>query len=84
MNQSCFIRKIDELGRLVIPIEIRNFLEINEKDSLEIFLKDGGIFIKKEKPSCILCHSTSHLKYFSKKYICEYCIKNLKEVDTNE
>ena len=78
MNQSQFVRKIDELGRLVIPIEIRKILDINEKDSLGISINDGGIFIKKEKPSCIFCNSNINLKSFHDKNICNTCIKNLK------
>lgn len=78
MNQSCFIRKIDELGRVVVPIEIRKFLDINERDSLEIFLKDDGIFIRKNQPSCIFCNSNINLQSFADKKVCKNCIKNLK------
>jgi len=78
MNQSRFIRKIDELGRVVLPIEIRKILEINEKDSLGIFLKDDGIFIKKEEPCCIFCNSNIELQSFLGKNICKNCIKKLK------
>ena len=49
MERSCFVRKIDELGRIVLPIEIRKSLDIQERDSLEILLKDDGIFLKKEQ-----------------------------------
>ena len=42
MERSCFVRKIDELGRIVLPIEIRKTLDIQERDSLEILLKDDG------------------------------------------
>lgn len=78
MKHSCFVRKIDELGRIVLPIEIRQNLEIKEKDSLEIFLKDEGIFIKKYRLSCIFCNSTKNLKNFSDKSICQNCINKIK------
>jgi len=78
LNKSYFIRKIDELGRIVIPIEIRKFLEINEKDSLNISLDDVSIFIKKEKPSCVFCSSTCTLKNFYGKNVCKNCIDKLK------
>ena len=77
MKKSCSIRKIDELGRLVLPIEIRQTLDIKEKDSLEIYLKDDGVFIKKSIPSCVFCNSTTKLKKFSEKNICIDCIKQL-------
>lgn len=78
MDKSNFVRKIDELGRIVIPVEIRKILDIKERDSLGISLTDNGIFIKKEKPSCVFCNSKDALKSFCGKYICENCIKNLK------
>lgn len=78
MKHSCFIRKIDELGRVVLPIEIRQNLEIKEKDPLEIFLEDGGIFIKKYRPSCIFCDSTKNLKNLSDKSVCQNCINKIK------
>lgn len=78
MKKSCFIRKIDELGRIVLPIEIRQSLDIKEKDSLEIFIKDDGVFIKKNIPSCVFCNSTQNLIYFSEKNICPNCINLLK------
>lgn len=77
MKKSYSIRKIDELGRLVLPIEIRQILDIKEKDPLEISLKDDGVFIKKTIPSCIFCNSTTKLKTFSEKNICTDCIKKL-------
>lgn len=78
MDKSSFVRKIDELGRVVIPIELRKILDIKERDSLEISLNDIGICIKKEKPSCVFCNSTIDLKSFCDKNICKNCIKDLK------
>ena len=84
MKKSCFIRKIDELGRIVLPIEIRQCLDIKERDSLEMILKDEGVFIKKSSPSCVFCNSTDKLKNFSEKNICTKCINMLKEEIKNE
>ena len=78
MKKSCFVRKIDELGRIVLPIEIRQSLDIKEKDPLEIFMKDDGVFIKKDIPSCVFCNSNTNLKTFSEKYICKNCINTRK------
>ncbi len=78
MNKSYFIRKIDELGRVVIPIEIRKILDIKERDSLGISLEEGGIFIKKEEPSCVFCNSNINLQSFRSKNVCKDCIKALK------
>lgn len=84
MINSCFVRKIDELGRIVIPVEVRQTLNIREKDPLEISLINNGIFMKKNIPACIFCNSTSELKDFFNKYICKDCIFKLKECDKNE
>lgn len=78
MDKSNFVRKIDELGRVVIPIELRKILNIKEKDSLAISLNDDGIYIKKEKPSCVFCNSNINLSQYNEKNICKTCIKNLK------
>lgn len=78
MSKSYFIRKIDELGRIVIPIEIRKILDIKEKDSLGISLENNCIFIKKETPYCIFCNSNSNLRFFNNKNICNNCIQKLK------
>ena len=78
MDKSHFVRKIDELGRIVVPIELRKILDIKERDSLGISLTDEGIFIKKEKPSCIFCNSTINIKSFYSKNICNNCINSLK------
>ena len=83
MKKSCFVRKIDELGRIVLPIEIRHTLDIKERDSLEIFLNDDGVFIKKYMPSCVFCNSSVGLKNFSEKNICKNCIKKLNGSDFN-
>lgn len=79
MKKSCFVRKIDELGRIVLPIEIRQNLEIKEKDPLEMFIKEDGVFIKKTRPSCIFCNSNIGLKTFSDKDICSNCINKIKK-----
>lgn len=78
MNHSCFIRKIDELGRIVLPIEIRKTLNIKEKDSINISLMDNGVFLQKREPSCIFCGTTVNLFVVSDKFICKKCLNNIK------
>lgn len=85
MERSCFVRKIDELGRIVLPIEIRKSLNIQEKDSLEIFLKDDGIFLKKDQDLCTFCNSELNVETtFNSKKICNDCLKLIKEVGVGE
>lgn len=80
MERSCFVRKIDELGRIVLPIEIRKSLDIKEKDALEIFIKDNGIFLKKDQDTCVFCNSNLDIKTFKNKEICNDCLNKIKEV----
>ncbi len=51
MKSTGITRKVDELGRVVLPIELRRTLDINEKDELEIFVDDDRVVLKKHKPS---------------------------------
>ena len=80
MKHSCFVRKIDELGRIVLPMELRQFFDIKEKDPLEISFEDNGILIKKIKPSCVFCSSNSNLKAYGNKNICKKCLHDLVEI----
>ena len=53
MKSTGIVRKVDELGRIVLPIELRRTLDINEKDSLEIYVDGSHIILKKYEPACI-------------------------------
>ncbi|MCR4693038.1 MAG: AbrB/MazE/SpoVT family DNA-binding domain-containing protein [Firmicutes bacterium] len=71
-------RPIDELGRIVIPKEIRNALDMRPKDEIEIYIEDGKMIMKKAKPFCALCGNTEELSSFSGKFICRDCINKLQ------
>ena len=79
MKSTGIVRKVDNLGRIVLPIEIRKVLEIKEKDSIEIFIDNGKIVLEKYQPSCVFCGNTEGIVYFSSKRICHDCIEKLKE-----
>lgn len=72
------VRKVDELGRIVIPIELRRTLDINEKDSLEIFVDGDQIILKKYEPACIFCGDAKNVVNYKGKNICKSCLKELK------
>ena len=57
MKSTGIVRKVDELGRIVLPIEMRRTLGIGEKDSLEIFIDGETVVLKKYSPACIFCGS---------------------------
>lgn len=73
VKSTGIIRKVDELGRIVIPMELRNKLDINEKDYLEIFVDGGAIILKKYSSSCVFCGSNKSLVAFGDKLICASC-----------
>lgn len=81
MKSTGIIRRVDELGRVVIPIEIRNQFDIVEKDPIEIYVDGSTIVLKKFEPNCIFCGNTKNLLTYNNKLICNKCankIGNLK------
>lgn len=71
---------MDELGRIVLPIEMRRTLDIGEKDALEIYVEGSSVILKKYKPSCVFCDATKDITVFKGKNICPKCLKELKEL----
>lgn len=77
MKNTGIVRKVDELGRIVIPKEIRKIFRIEEKDGLEIYVEDDRIILKKYEPSCIFCGSSEDIVDFKDKNICSECAKKI-------
>lgn len=77
MKSTGIVRKVDELGRIVLPIELRRTLDIAERDSLEIFVEGANIILKKYQPSCIFCDSARDITVFKGKNVCPNCAKEL-------
>ncbi|MCQ2418974.1 MAG: AbrB/MazE/SpoVT family DNA-binding domain-containing protein [Clostridia bacterium] len=77
MKGTGIIRKVDELGRIVLPIELRRTLEIGEKDALEILVDGQNIILRKFAPCCVFCGNTERLLDFKGKRICAACLKEL-------
>ena len=73
MKSTGIIRRMDELGRVVIPIEIRNQFHIVEKDPIEIYVDGSSIVLKKFEPNCIFCGNTKNLLVYNDKLICQNC-----------
>jgi len=73
MKSIGVVRRTDELGRIVIPMELRRTLGIAEKDALEIFVDGEMIVLKKYQPGCIVCGSMDNLTACKSKQICSDC-----------
>lgn len=80
MKATGIVRKIDDLGRIVLPIELRRTLGISDRDSLEIFVDNNNIVLKKYEPACIFCGSADHVINFKDKIICSECISLMNEM----
>lgn len=78
MKATGIVRKLDNLGRIVLPIELRNVLSIQPGDSMEIFTDDGNIILRKYAPGCVLCGNTKNTELFAGKLICRECLDALK------
>lgn len=77
MKSTGIVRKVDELGRVVIPIELRRTLDIAEKDALEIYVDGEQIILKKYAPACIFCGQAKDVVSYKGKNICPACLDEM-------
>ena len=80
MKSTGIVRKVDELGRIVLPVELRRTLDIAERDELEIYLDDDKVILKKYEPSCIFCGSSCGLVSYHGRNVCMECIENMNNI----
>lgn len=78
MKSTGIVRKVDELGRIVLPIEMRRTLDIAEKDALEIYVDGDNIILRKYQPTCIFCDNAKGVISFKGKNVCPECISKLR------
>lgn len=79
MKSTGIVRKVDELGRIVLPIELRRTLDIAERDSLEIYVDGPSIVLRKYQPACIFCDDAKNVVNYKGKNVCPNCIKALQQ-----
>lgn len=77
MKSTGVVRKVDELGRIVLPIELRRTYSIEEKDALEIYVDGENIILKKYEPACIFCGNAKNVNNYKGKNICHGCLEEL-------
>lgn len=80
MKSTGIVRKVDELGRIVLPIECRRALEIEDKDSLEVFMEGSTIVLKKYEPACIFCGESRDVVFYKGRNVCLACIGDIKNI----
>ena len=79
MKSTGIIRKVDDLGRIVLPMELRRTLDISERDELEIYMENDRIILQKFEPACVFCGSFRSLILYRRKNVCQDCVKKLLE-----
>ena len=80
MKATGIVRKVDELGRIVLPIELRRTLDIEIKDPIEIFVDGEFILLKMYEPACIFCGNAKNVVRIKEKNVCEDCLKELQQM----
>lgn len=80
MKATGIVRKVDELGRIVLPIELRRTLDIEIKDPIEIYVDGDYILLKKYEPACIFCGNAKNVKRIRDKNVCDDCIKEMQNI----
>ena len=80
MKSTGITRAIDELGRFVVPKELRRSFDLNEKDQLEIYTEGDRIILQKYVPGCIFCGEIENVSVFAHKRVCPACLGQLKKM----
>lgn len=80
MKSTGIVRKVDELGRIVLPIEMRRTLNIAERDALEIFVDGENVILRKYQETCIFCEGEKDVTTFAGKKVCRNCLNKMKKL----
>lgn len=78
MKSTGIVRKVDELGRVVLPKELRTVLDIEQRDPLEIYVEGDNIILRKYEPSCIFCGDATEVITFMDRKICKSCVAKIE------
>lgn len=78
MKATGIVRKIDDLGRIVLPKELRKTMNINKKDPMEIYVDEDSVILKKYQPACIFCKNAENTIEYKNKIVCRECLEKMK------
>ena len=81
IKSTGIVRRVDELGRVVIPIELRNKFGILEKDPIEIYVDGSSIVLRKYEPNCVFCGSSKDLIEYNDKLVCTKCLDKINKLN---
>jgi transcriptional pleiotropic regulator of transition state genes len=77
MKAIRFIRRVDELGRIVLPADIRKQFSLDSHDALEILIEDNNLVLRKYQPCCVFCDSSEDVFEYHGKTVCRKCAKEM-------
>ncbi len=80
MKATGIVRKLDQLGRIVIPKELRTTFDLKETDPIEIFVEGDDIILRKYQPACIFCNEATDIVQFEGKNVCKKCLAKMKKL----
>ena len=80
MKATGIVRKLDQLGRIVIPKELRTTFDLKETDPIEIFVEGEDIILRKYQPACIFCNEATDDVQFEGKNVCKKCLAKIKKL----
>ncbi len=81
MKSTGIVRRVDELGRIVLPIELRRTLDIAERDELEIYVDGTSVVLKKYEPTCVFCASSKGILTYRERNVCRECIQAMLSLE---
>ena len=80
MKTTGIVRQLDQLGRIVVPKELRTTLGIKRDNPVEIFVDDNSIILRKYEPGCAFCGELDDIVQFEGRRICKKCLANIKKM----
>ena len=78
MKSTGIVRKVDELGRIVLPIEMRRTLGVANRDPVEMFIDGKNIILRKYAPGCVFCGNTKEIIEYAGKRVCRKCVSDIQ------
>lgn len=77
LRSTGIVRRVDELGRVVLPKEIRQMRELDSGEPFEIYVKEDWIILQKHRPECVFCSHQEGLVQYQKKDVCKHCVEKM-------
>ncbi len=84
MKSTGIVRRLDTFGRVVLPMELRKLMNLDQNSSVELFVEGDSIILRKYTPACIFCGSFDGIKSFEGRMICESCIKQISGLENKK